>query len=865
MEQLMGVPVKHFTFRNTWFGLWISALFLAAAVPANAQIYVSPQGNDANSAAQAHPIRTLQHAIELARQRHESKIALAGGVYRLETPVVLSPEDSGLVITAAPNASPVLSGAVRVGGWKLYDAKKNLWVAAAPAALKNSRQFYVDGVRASRTRGRVPVALTETDSGYVASDNTMASWRNPSDLEFVYTGGNSIWNEPSEGLGSWTEPRCDVASISGTAITMQQPCWDNSTKRAMLPSGARTANLVGPKSVGAQPEYVENAYELLGTPGEWYFDRNAREIYYVPRPGEDMRTADVEVPVLGSLVLGAETAAAPIHDVTFDGVEFAYATWLGPSTSDGFSEIQANYQVTGSDGYAKQGLCDLVPNGACPYGAWTKIPGSVSMPFSHHTQFLRDAFVHLGAAGLDLGDGAQKDVVEGCVFTDISGNGLQLGGVDQPLPPDAEITSDDRIENNLFRNIGAEYRGGIAIVVGYAQRALIAHNQIDHVPYAGISIGWGGWPDKIQKPGIANDSTDNMISDNRISDFMLVLSDGGGIYTQGRTGADLASGEKVTGNVIHDQWSSGHGIYTDNGSAMITIRSNTIFHTDHDNWNSRHRDYYDGQTGQNFDPLAIEDNWWQQGDADSDQKQVVVKGNHLIASLSAAPTALVGSAGLEPAFRGLLSKRFSAASAPEPPSRVASAPGDGFAYVTWSPSVNEGSAPVTSYTVTSQDGHRSTVSAAEFLSNAYVKVPGLTNGTQYTFTVVAHSAAGTSSPSLPSHVITPSDRKIALPQKPSGVSVLAGPGVVSIHFQDPSVEYGKGEVSPILAYAITVNPGGRTVYFRGRNVIALQDGRHSTFNTIDGLERGKTYTFSVSAVNEAGEGEAATPSPVKIP
>lgn len=851
------------------FNIWICLLIsVAACVSANAQIYVSPHGNDGSSGAQAHPVRTLRRAMDLARQRHKSSVVLVGGVYRLKAPVVLSPEDSGLTLMAAPHASPVLSGAVRIAEWKLEDAKKNLWVANAPASLKNSRQLYVNGVRASRTRGRVPVALTMTTDGYVGSDDTLAHWKNPSDIEFVYTGGNSIWNEHSEGLGSWTEPRCDVASISGTKITMQQPCWNNSTQRAMLPSGARTANLVGPKSVGKEPEYIENAFELLGTPGEWYFDRSARKIYYVPRPGEDLRTADVEMPVIQSLVLGNGTATAPIHNITFKGIEFAYATWLGPSTREGFSAIQANYQVTGPDGYAKQGLCQFVPGGACPFGAWTKIPGNVSMSHAHRVRFLDDAFVHLGAAGLDLGDGAQQDVVEGCIFTDISGNGVQLGGVDQPLPPESEATKDDRIDNNLFRHIGAEYQGGIPIVVGYAQHALITHNQIDHIPYAGISMGWGGWPDKIHKPGIANDSTDNVVSDNRIFDYMLVLSDGGGIYTQGRTGKDLSTGEKVTGNVIYNQWSSGHGIYTDNGSAMITVRSNVIFHTDHDNWNSRHHDYYDGQNGENYDPLAIEDNWWQQGDADSNAKQVIVQGNHLIGSLSAAPKALLDNAGLQPAFRSLLKRRFSAASAPEPPSRVASAPGNGFAYVTWSPSVDEGSAPITSYTVTSQDGHHLKVSASKFLADAYVKFPGLTNGNQYTFTVTASSAAGTSSPSLPSHPIVPSDRKVMPPQAPSGVSVHPGPGIVSVHFQDPSVKLGKQdkrEESPIVAYAVTVNPGGRKVYFRGRNVIALQDGRHTTFNTIDGLEHGKTYTFSISAVNASGEGEAVTPPPVTIP
>src|SRR5580704_10737309 len=154
----------------------------------------------------------------------------------------------------------------------------------------------------------------------------MAKWRNPSDIEFVYTGGNPIWSEPSVGLGSWTEPRCPVAAIDGTTITMVQPAWDNSTKRVMYadPQFHRTANLVGPASVGKQPAYVENAYELLGTPGQWYLDRPARKFYYVPRSGEDLAKADVEVPLLETLVAGDE----PVRNVVFQGLRFEYATWL---------------------------------------------------------------------------------------------------------------------------------------------------------------------------------------------------------------------------------------------------------------------------------------------------------------------------------------------------------------------------------------------------------------------------------------------------------------------------------------------------------------------------------------------------------
>jgi hypothetical protein len=105
--------------------------------------------------------------------------------------------------------------------------------------------------------------------------------------------------------------------------------------------------------------------------------------------------------------------------------------------------------------------------------------------------------------------------------------------------------------------------------------------------------------------------------------------------------------------------------------------------------------------------------------------------------------------------------------------------------------------------------------------------------------------------------------------------VHPGKGAASIHFQlPPGLERkegneepdsgSKGVSSPILVYAITVNPGGRKVLFTGRNIVVLE-GKHATFNVIDGLESGAEYTFSVSAVGNAGEGAPAVVGPVRIP
>jgi probable HAF family extracellular repeat protein len=87
---------------------------------------------------------------------------------------------------------------------------------------------------------------------------------------------------------------------------------------------------------------------------------------------------------------------------------------------------------------------------------------------------------------------------------------------------------------------------------------------------------------------------------------------------------------------------------------------------------------------------------------------------------------------------------------PGAPTSVTATAGDGQASVSFAAPASDGGAPITSYTVTASPGGTTSTAAG-----SPITVTGLTNGTSYTFTVVATNAVGTGPASTPSLAVTP--------------------------------------------------------------------------------------------------------------
>ena len=70
--------------------------------------------------------------------------------------------------------------------------------------------------------------------------------------------------------------------------------------------------------------FVENVFEELDAPGEWFVDPAKRVLYYYPTKGVDLSTARVEVSNLKNSIELRGTAAKPLRNISLTGLHFKH-------------------------------------------------------------------------------------------------------------------------------------------------------------------------------------------------------------------------------------------------------------------------------------------------------------------------------------------------------------------------------------------------------------------------------------------------------------------------------------------------------------------------------------------------------------
>ena len=516
---------------------------------------------------------TIERALQEARivkMRHLADnpiLELQPGTYRLTQPIIIRPEDRWLTMEAKGDV--VITGGVQITGWR---RQGKLWVANVPewnGRPLEFRQMWVNGRKAVRARD---VEDFEQMHRILSMDKEQETLYVPA------TAVRKILHAPHAEMvlhEMWCVANLRIKDIQmqgdSAAVTFHNP---ESHVHFMHPWPSPMVNTDGHNSAF----YLTNAKELLDQPGEWYLDTKEQKLYYMPLPGEDMRTAEVEAPALETLLKVEGTPDNPVSYVTFRGITFRHATWMRPSTM-GHAPLQAGMYMIETYKLKPQ-LSRRNGDHKLDNQGWVGRPAAaVEVNAAQRVRFEICTFEHCASTGLDYHTFIEEGRIESCTFRDIGGSAI-LAGTFGPEGHEAHLPyrpSDQRslctglqITNNRIDDAANEDWGCVGIGAGYVRGIRIEHNEISNVSYTGISLGWG-WNQQTCA------MSDNLVRANYIHHYARHMYDTAGIYTLGAQPHSF-----IEENVVSDIFSPSYVhdpehwfyLYTDEGSSYITVRNN---------------------------------------------------------------------------------------------------------------------------------------------------------------------------------------------------------------------------------------------------------------------------------------------------
>ena len=550
-----------------------------------ADLYVSPHGDDFWSGTLAAPnadktdgpFETIQGAKRALKKRkghvyHRQvhryhagmrkpfTIWIRGGRYHIESPILFDSDDSAPVTFAAyPGETPVIDGSRRIENWKKGTINGvSAWIADIPkvaAGVWNFRELYVNDERRNRPRfpregllqmegvAGIPSEKRweSDDTQFIARDGDFRNFANLSEVEVVY-------------LHRWIDERSTVESYDTTTriVALRRPS---------------VAPIEGRGEIRPADYYLDNVFEELAEPGQWYLDRTAGRLYYIPREGETIENTAVYAPVALQLLAlkGDSDRERYVEFLRFEGLTFQNTDWRHPDASDdaefiaptGYHEVFQDFDYRrGNRAGCLQAACD--------------VPGVVSMEAARHCQFIDCTVRNVGWYGFEIADGCRGIGINHCTVNTAGAGGIKINGASARGESHRQ-TGDHSITDNELSALGRIFHSAVGVLSMHCRNTEISHNHIHDLYYTAISCGWDwGYMDTV--------SRNNRIAYNNIHDIgQGLLSDMGGIYLLG-----VQPGTVVEGNLIHDITKAHYGgwcIYPDEGSSHMLIQNNVCYKT----------------------------------------------------------------------------------------------------------------------------------------------------------------------------------------------------------------------------------------------------------------------------------------------
>jgi len=442
-----------------------------AGIAFGADIFVSPTGSDAAAGSISAPLGTLTAARDKADQLKAGNtpvtVFLRGGTYYLSAPVVFGAANSGtatapILYTAYGSEKPVVSGGIKVtSGWTVSSG--SIMVTTIAQNLKVD-QLFLNGSRQVLARFPNFNANTVILDGYDA--NCIAASR------------IGLWNNPAEGPGyirglhasQWGGNSYKITGKSGTSITQQ---WVGDNNRG--------------SGLHATYRMVENIFEELDAPGEWFYRKSTGQLFFYPPAGTNLSTATIELASQDELLrfVGSSPATAgSVKYIEFKGITFTHT-----------------FRTLFSEPYETILKSDWALARA----------GTIFMQNAENIKIDNCLFDQIGGNGVFMSGYNRNNVVFNNVFNDAGASGVLMVGLTSsvrcPNSWSSTPTCTDRtrgpltneypayivVDNNAINHPGRFEKQSAGIDLSMTSCDTVRHNTVHDCPRAGINFTDGCW------------------------------------------------------------------------------------------------------------------------------------------------------------------------------------------------------------------------------------------------------------------------------------------------------------------------------------------------------------------------------------
>ncbi|SMP43590.1 PDZ domain-containing protein [Neorhodopirellula lusitana] len=471
--------------------LAIASLLTVSSTLYAQEFYVSPSGRDTNSGEKENPLASLDGArIKIASEKLAGKepvtVWVQGGTYHLDKAFHLGAEDSGtakapITYRAVPGEEVLLKGSLPLSSndWKLWkDGISMQSLHGTALEGKEINQLFMSDKR--MVRARFPNwdydNPLRTGTGYLHATNKksmeMLSFES---LELKERAAR--WTSPQTGIvhafhaHNWGnfQFRIKDLDLANNTIHFGEGGWQ-AQRRYGVGAG---------KSHGGSPFYIDNVFEELDAPFEWFHDVKTDTLYFKPPAGTNLKDVSVEAAVASRIIecVGAEH----IH---FDGF---HLTQTRTTFMDAYDDIAR--------------------------GDWAvHRGGAVYFKNSQNCSVSNFHIEQVGGNGIFV-DGFNREIhVTGCLVEETGESAVCFVGnpkavreyqtwekavrkiVDvEPGPKTKDYPANCSVKNAITRDVGIYGKQTSGVLVSMAMDITIDHCSVYRIARAGVTLNDGTW------------------------------------------------------------------------------------------------------------------------------------------------------------------------------------------------------------------------------------------------------------------------------------------------------------------------------------------------------------------------------------